>query len=136
MLSKARSMLTVGGDNEASIVVCKLPLVFQRNETAVVMFVSGRFERLVALTMIWSSVRRAGRSLAKSSRLTVQLLKDSVPMDAASELVIFENEATPFVTDSSKSRMALALLVAWAGLGAVTVTAPAATVGVARFTAR
>ena len=102
------------------MIVCKLPLVFQRNETAVVMLVSGRLERFVALTMIWSSVRRAGRSLARSSRLTVQLLNDNVPMEAASELVIFESEATLLVTDSSKSRIASLVLVVWAGLGATT----------------
>src|SRR3569833_128944 len=112
MPSKARSILTVGGDKEASIVVCKLPFVFQRNETAVVMLVSGRFERFVALTVIWSIMRRAGRSLAKSSSRTVQLLRDRVPMEAANEFVIFENEATPLVTDSSKSNIASVVLVA------------------------
>src|SRR6185312_11870164 len=133
MSLKARSILTVGGDSEASMVVCKLPLVFQRNEAAVVMFVSGRFERFVALTMIWSSIRRAGRSLARSSSFTVQLLKDSVPMEAANEFVIFESEATLLVTDCSKRRIASVVLVAAGGLGAATATAPAVTTGVSRF---
>src|SRR5690349_4237990 len=99
MFSKARWISTDGGPSEASISVRSVPLVFHRKETAVVILVSGRFDRFVVLTKIWSRVSRAGRAFARSSSLTVQLLNESAPMDAASELVIFENWATPFVTD-------------------------------------
>src|SRR4051812_20487878 len=125
MSAKARWISTAGGDNEAAISVCKLPLVFQRKETAVVMFVTGRLERLVALTIIWSMVRRAGRSLARSSSFTVQLLSESVPREAASEFVIFEKDATPLVTDSSNKRIASVVLVVACGFGVATTTGPA-----------
>src|SRR4051812_39303729 len=98
MLSKARWISTDGGPREALISVRSVPLVFHRNDTTVVILVSGRFDRFVAWTKIWSMARRAGRAFARSSSFTVQLLSERAPMDAASEFVIFENWPTPFVT--------------------------------------
>src|SRR5579862_1984032 len=99
-------MSTAGSPNEPLTSVFKVPLVFHRNETAAAKFVKGTFDRFVPVTEIWSSVRRAGRALARSSSLKVQLLTERLLTHAAKEFVTFDSAANPLVTDCNNNRIA------------------------------
>src|SRR5215469_3372845 len=126
-------MSRAGAPREPMIAVFSVPFVFQRRDTAAAKFVNGTLDRFVPFTEIWSSVRRAGRSLARSSSRRVQLLTQRLLTHAANELVTCDNAAKPFVTDCNNSKIASCVLVVSSAFGWAMTTSLVVTTGVSRF---